>query len=289
MAVSLMIIGALICSQGAAVCYKTFSKNSAENYNSVPPFMAFWTGILGIIATIMTVLFGGFNPSGITVITAIISGLAFAGAGILGIYIMATGPFFWSMLMVNLACFIPVLYAPVFLGEVITILQILGVLSILPILFIMNSGRKSDIKSITPRWMLLAVGAMLLNGIIFSTQKTQAHFTDGELRELISIMFMAASFFAGVYSLFIHKKGKHTPFKSCLKPAMGLVFCIGIYNVLSLTLMDRVTAAIQFPILVGGGIILSAIISVVLYKEHPTWRLYVSSALLIIGVILLGF
>jgi len=291
MMVVLMLIGVLICNQGAVVSYKTFSTVSDGNQRVAPIFMAFWTGMLGSLITITSVIINrSYNPSMVTLIAALVGGLGFAAAGILSIKVMATGPFIWSVLMMSLASFLPVLYAPVFLGELISLPQIVGVLLILTILLIMNIKQKDDSRPFTPQWMVLAVIGMLVNGSVLCAQKTQSHFTNGgELLELLSLMFLSASFFAGMYFLLTPGTKKKIPFRTFLSPAFGLVGSIGFYNVFSMTLMGQISAAVQFPIIVGGGIVLSACISVLLYKEHTGWRLYLSAILLTAGVILLGY
>jgi len=286
----LMFVFNLIFFQAALVSYKTFSKVSAGKQHFAPSFMAFWTGTLGLILAVAALLVTGrFSPSPVTLTAGMIGGLCFASAGIMAIYIMATGPFIWSVLIMNLSNFLPVLFALIFLGESVSIIQIVGILMILSILAVMNIGIKDESKPFTKQWMILAAILMIINGAILCAQKAQSTFLHGEeALEMLSVMFMSASVCAGIYSIFA-LKGKEKPkYKTFLPPAFGLIISLGIGNLLAITLMNRVSAAIQFPVTVGCGIIISSIISIVLYKEKPTRRLYVSVVLLICGIILLG-
>jgi drug/metabolite transporter (DMT)-like permease len=231
----------------------------------------------------------GLRLSAATLIAAPIGGLSFAIAGVLSIKVMSTGPFVWTVLTMNLSNFLPVLFALIFLGESISAPQTAGVLLILSILFFMNIGLKGDDRPFTPKWMALAIISMLANGAILCTQKAQSHFSGGgETLSFLSMMFLCGSLFAFIYYMLIKTRGEKIPFRAIMPPAFGLVGGIGIGNVISMSLMRRVSAAIQFPIIVGGGVVLSAILSVVLYKERSGWRLYLNAALLIAGVILLG-
>jgi drug/metabolite transporter (DMT)-like permease len=112
-----------------------------------------------------------------------------------------------------------------------------------------------------------------------------------ETVEMLSVMFLFTSVCACIYSTFllIGKNKEKVKFKVILPPAFGLVGTLGIGNILSITLMGRISAAIQFPLIVGGGIVISGILGVFLYKEQPGWRLYLSIVLLLLGVILIGF
>lgn len=286
----MLIVGMLLCNQGAVVSYKAFGTVSQGNKRIAPVFMAFWTCVLGVIMTAATVIItGGFRPSMVTLVAAVTGGLCFAAAGVISIHIMATGPFIWSVLMMNLSSFLPVLYAPVFLGEAVRLPQIGGVVLILSILFIMNAGIKGGGSPFTTRWMALAVVNLLVNGAVLCAQKTQSSFTGGgESLELLSLMFIFTSVFAGIYSLVTPGRKERPPYRAVLPPAFGLVGSIGFGNVFSMALMGRVPAAVQFPVIVGAGIVLSSILSVLLYKERPGWRLYLSALLLIAGVALLG-
>jgi len=286
----LMFIANLICFQAALVSYKTFSKISADKQHTAPSFMAFWTGILGLIMALAVIIVNGrYAPSSTTVIIGIIGGLCFASAGIMAIYMMSTGPFIWSVLIMNLSNFLPVVFALIFLGESVSPIQVIGILMILSILAIMNIGSKDDGKPFTKQWMIIAVITMFVNGAIMSAQKAQSTFLHGEeTLEMMSILFLSASVCAGIITIFA-LKGKEKPqLKTFLPPAFGLIASLGAGNLFAMTLMNRVSAAIQFPVIVGCGIIISSVISVVLYKEKPDRRLYISSALLICGIILLG-
>ena len=286
----LMMIAVLICNQGATLAYKKFSLVSDENQRGAPVFIAFWTGMLGLIlAAAVLIITGEYRLSPVTAVAGIIGGLCFAAAGILYVHIMATGPFIWSVIMMNVSKFIPVLYAALALGEAITLAQVVGVLLIMSILSVMNIGQQGDSRPFTMRWMVLATACMVINGAMFSAQKAQSHHMAGEeLLQMLSLLFLSSAASAGIYSFLTLKRGEWPPVNTLLPPALGLVGCVGIGNVLTMALMPRIPAAIQFPITVGCGIVLSAVLGVLLYQERPGPRLYLSIALLTVGAVLLG-
>jgi len=288
MIIVLMFAGVLICFQSAYIFYKAFGAASGGNPRFAPAFMAFWNGLLGALLG-AAALIRGPSASAATLIAGPVGGLFFTFAGVMMIKVLATGPYVWSVLTMNLANFIPVVFALVFLGEPISATQAAGVLVILSILFFMNAGLKSEDRPFTKKWMTLAILNMLMNGAIFCTQKAQSHFSGGgESLEFLSLMFLCGSLFAFVYYLRIRKRGEKFPFRAFLRPALGLTCGIGFGNVLSMALMGQIPAAVQFPIIVGGGIVISAALGVILYKERVGWRLYLNAGLLIAGVILLG-
>ena len=290
MTVVFLFIGALLCSQFAGIGYKTFS-NVSKGYKRITPvFLACWSGFLGVMmAVAATIANRGFHPSKVTVIFALFGGLLFAVASILYVHMMATGPFIWSVMVLNLSNFIPVLYSLAFLGETINPPQIVGIALILSILLVMSIGMRGEGNPITSRWMALATVTMIANGSIVCAQKTQIKLLGGtEALPYITLMFLFASAFAMVYHLLTRDRSERPPYRAFLAPGFCLAGSIGLTNVFFMALMRRVPASIQFPIFTGCGIVLSAIISFALYKERPGWRLYISTALLLAGAILLG-
>ncbi|MCL2740836.1 MAG: hypothetical protein FWE70_01840 [Oscillospiraceae bacterium] len=76
--------------------------------------------------------------------------------------------------------------------------------------------------------------------------------------------------------------------RAYIPPALTLAASIGLSNALGMRLMDHVTAAVQYPLVAGGGVVLAAIAGMVRYRERPGWRYALSAALLILGVTLFG-
>jgi len=290
-----MFLGVLIALQVVGVVYKSFGTLSGDNNRALPVFMAVWAGGLGVVLLVFSVISNrGFDISTVTLVTAIVAGFSFTIGGILYIRILNIGSFIWSALMMNLSNFIPVVYSLVFLGESITPAQIVGVFVIMSILFVMSLKTKTGDKPFTTQWLVLALIMMLGNAGIMSAQKTQSHFMEGmQTIEFLALMFLFTAVFSLLWLAFSRLFGGKNqappvPVPPLLKLTVTMAAMIGIANILNMILMRYISAAVQFPIGVGGGIVLSAIVGVKLYHEKPTWRLYLSIGMLIVGVVLLG-
>ena len=293
MVIILIFIGVLVSNQFIGVFYKSFSTLSAGNKKAVPVFMATWTGILGTALFLIAVITNReFVPSAVTWLSALSGGLSFVAAGVLYIRIMSFGPFIWSVLMMNLSNFIPVVFSLIFLKETISLPQTVGVIVILSILFVMSVKTKTGNRPFTTKWIILALITMFANGSVISTQKTQSYYMDGtQTLEYLAVLFLSASLFAIVFNILSgNKKASHEQLnpRPFLVIALGMAATIGITNILNMILMRYVAAAVQFPIVIGGGTVLSALIGIKLYKEKPGRRLYLSVFMLVIGVVLLG-
>ena len=295
MIIILMLIGVLISNQFIGIFYKSFSVLSADNKKAAPVFMAIWTGILGLALLLTTVIINrGFIPSAVTWAAALSGGLSFVLAGVLYIRILSFGPFIWSVLMMNLSNFIPVVFSLIFLKEIISLPQIAGVIIILSILFVMSVKSKTRDRLFTAKWIMLALVTMFANGSILSSQKAQSYYMDGaQTLEYLALLFLSTSLFAVSYYLIMRAGNKKAlrerlNIRPFLLLALGMAAMIGITNILGMNLMKYITAAVQFPVVIGGSTILSAFISIKLYKEKPGRRLYLSAFMLVIGVILLG-
>ena len=288
-----MFAGLLTVNQIIAIIYKSFSAISGDSSKDAPVFMSLWTGMIGtVMVTVALLLNQSFAPSTVTWVAALAGGLCFAVAGILFIHVLSIGPFIWSNLMMNLSNFIPVIFSLIFLGETISTPQIVGVLVISSILFVMSVKSKGGDRPFTVKWMLLALIMMAGNGGILCAQKTQTNFMEGaQIIEFLALLFLFTSLFSLAYHLLARLKAPKLE-KVRLRPfvylAMAMAAMIGTSNLLGMTLMQYVTAAVQFPIIVGGGIVLASIIGVKLYHEKPNWRLYLSATMLVTGVVLLG-
>ena len=290
----LMFLAILTAFQIVGIVYKSFGTLSGDSTRALPAFMATWAGGLGAVFLCVAAI-RGFDVSAATVATAAVAGMCFAFAGILYIRMLRTGSFIWSALLMNLSNFIPVVFSLAFLGESITAAQIIGILIIMSILFVMSIRTKTGDKPFTVQWMVLALFMMLGNGGIMSAQKTQAYYMGGtQTVEFLALMFLFTSLFALLWlvvSGLLGKKdveAKRVPVLPLLKLAAVMATMIGVANMLNMILMRYITAAVQFPITVGGGVVLSAIVGAKLYHEKPTWRLYLSICMLVIGVVLLG-
>ena len=297
MIIILMLIGLLISNQFIGIFYKSFSTLSAGNKKAAPVFMAVWTGMLGIVLFITDLITNRvFIPSAVTWSAAIAGGLSFVLAGLLYIKILSIGPFIWSVLMMNLSNFVPVVFSLIFLKETISPPQIAGVTIILSILFIMSVRHKTGDRPFTAKWMAMALITMFANGGILSTQKAQSYYMGGtQTLEYLALLFLFTSLFAISYHLLTlmftsNKKAPREQLKICpfLLLAFRMAAAIGVTNMLGMTLMRYITAAVQFPVIIGVGTILSAFIGVKLYKEKHGRRLYISVVMLVIGAILLG-
>ena len=302
MIVVLMFAGILACNQFIGIFYKSFSALSAGDKKAAPVFMAVWTGMLGAALFLTAVMLNRkFTPSAATWVAALFGGLSFVSAGLLYIRILSFGPFIWSVLMMNLSNFVPVVFSLIFLKESISLPQIIGVTVILSILFVMSVKSKSGDRPFTTKWMLLALAVMLTNGGIFSTQKIQSYYMNGaQTLEYLALLFLFTSLFAAgchaLHALHALAGNKKMPgerlrqlnVRPFLLLAVAMAAAIGVSNLLGMILMRHITAAVQFPVIIGGGTILSAFIGVKLYKENPGWRLYLSVFMLIAGITLLG-
>jgi len=286
--VILLFFGIFSTGLLSALCYKRFSTISLSYKQIAPAFVSFWTGLLGLVLAAVGLFTGSFSAGRTTLLLGCLAGAFFALAAYLYIKALATGPFIWTTLLMNMSSFVPVVVSLLFLGEVMSLLQFFGILLIVTVVILMVFGKKGEGKAFSLRWLVTAIFMTLSNGGIGSVLRVQHHVSaDMQTLPYLSTLFLSASAISFVLYLFVREKGEKVPWKVCVPPAFGLVLAIGLVNLFQVLIMEYVDAVVQFPVATGGGILFSSLAGILLYKEKLTIQFLVSLVLVFVGVVLL--
>ena len=62
----------------------------------------------------------------------------------------------------------------------------------------------------------------------------------------------------------------------------------GVANLLLLLSLKELAPSLQYPIVTGGTIFLSAVFGLLVYKEKPTARVWCSVALAVVGTVVMA-
>lgn len=108
----------------------------------------------------------------------------------------------------------------------------------------------------------------------------------------IANLFLGAIVGAILFIAIAVKKRKEIQLKPFLKSTPWAVLgglCNGVGNFLLLLALLKVDASMQYPIVTGGTIFLSAILPLIIYKERLNVKGWVSVALAVVGAIIIIF
>ena len=249
--------------------------------------------VTGTFGAALYLLIGGFRLqfSAISVLYAAIFALVMIPYYIIGIKALSYGSLaIYGMFMMLGGMLIPFFYGIFILSEDITIGKLLGtvLLTIFIVLQALSKGEDNDEirenKNVSSRraFFFLCIIIFVLNGLTGIIAK--AHQISERAIDEISFTVISC-FLTALFSLLLlcltRRKEKVGTVLSALKPKPLLIMLLiggttHTGNFLHLTAAGDVPASVQFPIVSGGVIALSAIISAFAFKERLTCKEWIS-------------
>lgn len=181
---------------------------------------------------------------------------------------LSCGPMHITLLITTSSMIIPTM-SGVFFGENFSVYKLILVFVL--IFFIYLSLEKKNSTEINKKWLIFCALAFVLQGSIGVLQKIHQ---SSEHKDEIGGFLFVAFICSIVYSHFRAKKGfKALNFNRKLfifAPICGL--CTFLMNFLNLRLSGLLPSQIFFPVVNGSAIILSSVMSVIIFKEKLTKR-----------------
>ncbi|MBQ4000874.1 MAG: hypothetical protein II601_00695, partial [Lachnospiraceae bacterium] len=255
-------------------------------------FFTLCSAALSLIVVLIFVLLDGFR--GVSWFTFLLA-ILFAAVSFVNTYTatraLVLGPLAYTCVIAAASSIIPVLYGRIFLGEQITVFQIIGMVLILISVFL-SVETQGEKKKASLRWLGYALLNFLMNGTIGVLQKIhRASAHAHESNEYLLIMFFFMALITAGYLVILRKKGTVRSAKPLKMPKVFLVLLgagisAGLINVLNLYLSGAFDAAFLFPVLNGGGTLAALILAFVVFKEKFTLRRSIGLA---VGVLALMF
>lgn len=194
----------------------------------------------------------------------------FYAASLLGLTIaLKCGPLSISSLMINYSLIIPTLFGVFFLKEPFGPAKISGFILLVISLFLINYVKSGDSNiKLSLKWIVAIAIAFVGNGMCSTVQKLQQIASNGKYKSEFMIIALIIVFAILLPTSIWFEKGKiRASIKSGGLLAIAYGLANGLVNWLVMFLGNRIPVSILFPVVSAGGIIVSTIISVMLYKE----------------------
>ena len=195
-------------------------------------------------------------------------------------FALAEGPMSLTLLIGSCGMLIPTVAGTIFWQEPISPLQIFGIaLMLYALSLIMNVGTKPREGRLSFRWILFSAGSFLCTGFISVMQKVQQSSAYPDERGgFLLTSFAVALAINGLMLLASGRKAAKHPSR---QSAGGLLTgcCTGANHILNLYLSGVIPAVIFFPLVNGGGILLSALVGRLLFGEICSKRQYLGFVL----------
>lgn len=281
-----LIFVAVLLFAVQTLCFKEFNHRYMKNKADYFLFSSLYF-VLVVAALLAFYGFGTIAPQ--TFLIAIPFGIVFITSILLYMKAMETGSMSFSALVFSFGLLVPVLFGQLFWQENIGFLQVLA-LGVLFISFYLAGGLKREpAVGFNAKWLVLSISAMLGNGALMTLGKAHQKALPGkDVGEFLIVAFATASLVSILLTAYRIRIVKERITQTNKVPYLFLVLGAGLTtafgNMMALSLTGKVPAVILFPLMNGGIVFLSSILSVMLYKEKMTSR---SVAGLILGLLAL--
>ena len=267
-----------------------YSKKETAILNFKALFVAFACSLIFIFDEIHKL----FKISTFSIVLSIFFGISVAITQIMQSKAMGNGPASLVSLIYSCGFLVPIFYGLAFWNEGVSIYQWLGILLLVVALcLIVYKGEKGGSLA---AWLPFAALAMLGSGANAIFQKTHQYsvFAD-ELQFFLAYSLFFSALFTGIASLIIRRKGEDEPdlskkqqiIKKLIVP-LCLGVCVGLLNFLNLNLSGKLPSIILFPVYNVGSMLLSSLISSLIYKDKPTKRQGVGFVIGIVAILIVG-
>lgn len=230
---------------------------------------------------------GKFDFNGEFVIYSIAFGISYLCAMIGNVVAIGCGPLSLSVLINQLSLIFPTLYGIILLGEKLKFVGYVGILLVFVCLFLVNSGGRKNGK-ISLKWIVWVSIGCLGNGMCSVTQKIQQNaFSGGYKNEFMIVALLIASvvmYIIGVKTCNSLKKDTAEAVKYA--PISGVANAT--VNLLVMILMATLPTAVLYPVTMAGGIVLTFILSVTVYRERLTVLQYIGYAIGVLAIVFIN-
>ena len=214
----------------------------------------------------------------------------------LGYKIIAKGnlPLYMLFLMSG-GMVVPAIYGWIFLSEPLTLLRVLGVIVIVIAVVLTNS----DIKKISISMLIMCLCVFFLNGLVSTFSKLHqigAELGAVDTNDYILLGIISSVTMSTASGMIFRRKGKKSDEqknerekKSFLSYGIPLVIILlysvvgGISSYLQLEGAKNLPASVLYPIITGGGIILTGIFGRIFFGEQPSKRQWISILICFVG------
>lgn len=289
--VYLLLFISVLVSLTWGIIRNTYSKKHVKTitdyyvYNCLSSIMS----MLVLIA-----LSGGVHlPSFYTVILGTAFGMAIALASISYLQALTIGPFSYTTVIITASLIIPALSGRLIWGEQIAAVQYIGmVLMFVSIVISVQKGK--DEKGTSLKWLLYSLGAFVFGGSIGLMQKIhQSSSFRNEINEFLIVAFFISTLFSLIMWFWYSRyKGVKKSITLSLKSSTFLMaivsgVCMALANIFNLFLSGKMDSAVFYPVVNGGGLLMTTIVAIVFFREKLSKKQWLGLIVGIVAILLL--
>lgn len=187
-------------------------------------------------------------------------------AGSLGSYA------FMNVMMLFGGILLPIIYSIIALNEQPTLLQGIGIVLMLGACVLLNLKEMKK-KATSAAYYIFCILLFIANGVYGILLKVQSVYNEAQSNEMVMITYGMMGVIALVQLIMQEKKNTLSAFKFNVKCVIPLAACLlsaGLAINMVVLILPLVDASVFYTVDNGGVLMLSAIYSVLFFKEKPT-------------------
>ena len=251
-------------------------------------------------AAVMLLCWGGFGTSSVfTIVFGVFFGAVTALQGITNIAALQVGPMSYTSVIISFSTLISALSGAMFFNESLSWAHILGIALMLAS-FVLAAKSDGDEKKANSKWLFLCLIAFAATGAIGIMQKVhQSSEYRSELNAFLIIAFISSAIFCSIFASLLKRrecrladaKEKENKSKKPFWLLLGIMLvsgaCGAVNNKFNLYLSGVMDSAVFFPIVNGGGLVLTTFAAVLLFREKLSKKQWVGVVFGIASVVFL--
>ena len=268
--------------------YNSYAQKSEPTIEAVFRFNTISYGVAAMVA-LVGILIKAETLSVMTVFCAFFYATIVISLQTISITAMRVGAMSTTSICVMYGMIIPAIAGPIFWKESIGALQIAGILMMIASLWLIKEERRSEKNELTKKWALLAVLAFVLSGMAGVMEKI--HQSTEAREERLSFVFIACAFmfaFSVSARLVTRRKAEKTSTGSVASLAALSGLVIGLYSTVNLILSGKLDSMIYYPIANGGAMLLTVLVSAIIFKERFDRLRMIGTAIGLFGILCLS-
>ena len=298
----------LIISMAAYWIASMMRKTFTDRFGGTAASRHLYNAVGSLVSAAVLLIWGGFGQLSIfTLLLGIAFGIITAVQQITHLKALETGSLAYTTVIISLSMLIPALSGALIWDEQIGLVQVLGIVLMVACLILsVDTGKDTQKRKATMTWLFFSVASFLCVGAIGVMQKWhQSSDYKGELNAFLVVAFVISFVYSGLMYLVLRvkqKKNEPTPERAAsatppsrarraIALATGMMvlagICVAANNKLNLYLSGVIDSAIFFPLVNGGGLIITTVSAFLLFREKLSLRQWIGLATGIVAVLLL--
>ena len=252
--------------------------------------------VYGSVIALLTLLLAGFRytPSLPTLLLGLVNAAMLITYNMSLVKGSVLGPYSFLMLCpLSGGILVPMIYNMLFMGERLSLMQISGIVILLAAIVIMNlSGLSFKGEKPQKSFFIFCAVLFLANGFYNQLMNIQQSVMNGAQREEMIVTTFAASAIAVLIGMLRRPADLKTGFrmgkKAALYAGIACVVATTAANLMVYLISAMDSATILFAIDNGGVMLLSAVYSILFFKEKATPSQLTGMALSVLSIVLLS-